>query len=286
MKRLSSFLIFGLAVLSACTSQPHLSAVNDPHSKWEIVFRDEFKGHGPPDPEIWVRKEYNRANNKKGPDGWWLKENVRLDGHGHLMILVNQIPNRNPDKDDDRYDYGAGVAATQDKFEQVFGRYEARIKLPSTPGWWGAFWLFNDSVHRVDGSGEDGTEIDIVEFFGWTDEINQAVHWDGYGKAHKSKYDRTKIAGIRKGWHVFALEWYEDEYVFYVDGVETWRTDAGGVSKVPLYVKFSAEISMASWSQNRYWANKVDNGRLPDKMLVDWVRVYRLKDEAAVPVAP
>ena len=34
------------------------------------------------------------------------------------------------------------------------------------------------------------------------------------------------------GRHVFSIWWKPDEYVFHVDGKETWRTDAGGVCQV------------------------------------------------------
>jgi len=27
-----------------------------------------------------------------------------------------------------------------------------------------------------------------------------------------------------EGWHTFGLSWKPDEYIFYVDGKETWRT--------------------------------------------------------------
>ena len=42
-----------------------------------------------------------------------------------------------------------------------------------------------------------------------------------------------KVPGVMEGWHTFSLLWLPDEYVFYVDGKETWRTKAGGVCQVP-----------------------------------------------------
>jgi hypothetical protein len=62
------------------------------------------------------------------------------------------------------------------------------------------------------------------------------------------------------------LWWKPDEYVFYVDGKEIWRTDAGGVSQVPGYIKLSDEIGD--------WAGDITKAELPDKFLVDYVRVY------------
>ena len=262
-------------MLASCsTATNSYSALDQPNSGWSLVFRDEFNGHGKPDPEKWISQEYNRKKNPDGPDGWWLKDNVSLTGWGQLEISATQIPNRNPEEDDDPYDYASGMVSTEGKFETTFGRYEARIKLPQDPGWWLAFWLFADEVHRVDGSGEDGTEIDIVEAFGWTDKISYALHWDGYGKRHKTKNKREFHPGIRSGWHVFALEWTETEYTWFVDGEQVWQSAAGGVSKVPLWVKLSVEISTQSTVAHKWWSNVPDNKLLPDRFLVDWVRVY------------
>ncbi len=52
---------------------------------------------------------------------------------------------------------------------------------------------------------------------------------------------------------------------------ETWRTNAGGVCQVPEYIKLSDEIGN--------WAGDIKNAELPDKFLVDYVRVYDLVDE-------
>jgi hypothetical protein len=75
-----------------------------------------------------------------------------------------------------------------------------------------------------------------------------------------------------EGYHTFSLLWTPEEYVFYVDGKEQWRTRAGGVCQVPLYLKLSDE------AQFRGWAGDVRKARLPDDFLVDYVRVYDLVD--------
>ncbi|KCZ55766.1 hypothetical protein HY29_10395 [Hyphomonas beringensis] len=263
------------AALVACTSDGNSSSALDEHDpRWKLVFQDEFSGHGRPDPDKWISHEYNRKPNKKGPDGWWLRENVRLTGHGQLEIRATKINNRNPDQDDDPYDYASGMVSTEGKFEPTFGRYEARMKLPQDPGWWVAFWLFSDRVHHEDGSGEDGTEIDIMEGFGWTDMISHALHWDGYGKAHQTANHKEFRPGIRSGWHVYALEWSETEYVWFLDGNEVWRSDAGGVSKTPVWIKFSGEISTRESTAHQWWSEMPVAKRMPDRFLVDWVRVY------------
>ena len=68
-----------------------------------------------------------------------------------------------------------------------------------------------------------------------------------------------------EGWHTFGLWWKPDEYIFYVDGKETWRTKKA-VSQVSEYIKLSDEIGD--------WAGDIKKATLPDQFLVDYVRVY------------
>ena len=74
---------------------------------------------------------------------------------------------------------------------------------------------------------------------------------------------------VMKGWHTFGLLWLTREYVFYVDGQETWRTSAGGVSQVPEFIKLTEEIGK--------WGGKIQEASLPDYCEVDYVRVYEAK---------
>jgi beta-glucanase (GH16 family) len=263
-----------LAVLVTACETPTFSALDDGADQWRLVFEDEFEGTGRPDPRKWISKEYNRRPNPDGPDGWWDPANAYLNGMGQLVLLTSVIPNRNPEEDSDPYDYATAMVSTEGTFEPTYGRFEVRAKLPRASGWWSAFWLFSSSVHNVDGSGRDGTEVDIMETFGWTDKVNHALHWDGYDEAHKWSTLSTTRPGIRRGWHTYTLEWYPDLYIFYVDGKETWRTSDGGVSQVPLWVKLSGELDTTDGAANIWWANTANPRDFPDRFLVDWVRVY------------
>lgn len=124
-------------------------------------------------------------------------------------------------------------------------------------------------VGKVGNEGRDGTEIDIMEKPWLDDRINYALHWDGYGKDHKSKGTVVKVPGVMEGWHTFGLCWKADEYVFYVDGKETWRTNAGGVSQVPEYIKLSDEIGD--------WAGDIKKAELPDEKELG--RSYNTKEK-------
>jgi alpha-L-fucosidase/beta-glucanase (GH16 family) len=218
---------------------------------WKLAWNDEFNGK-----EIDTSK-WEILGDFKRRDGYWVKEDSYLDGKGNLIIRTK--------KDGQRFTSGA--MRTRKRFEHKFGYWVCRCKFPEQVGHWPAFWLHIDSVGKVGNEGRDGTEIDIMEKPWLEDKITQNLHWDGYGKAHKSAGSgQITISGISEGFHTFGLHWKEDEYVFYVDGKETWRTSAGGVSQVPEYIKLTEEIGK--------WGGDIKKAKLPDYFVVDYVRVY------------
>lgn len=267
-----SLLIFLL--FFSCFAVPLSAQEADPQAAGDLVFSDEFDGTGAPDGTKWERQEYNRRNNATGPDGWWSNQDSYLDGNGNLVIRVRKIADKN--NDGDSCDYSVGMIRSKGKFEHLYGKYEIRCILPSQPGWWVAFWMMQGNVGAVGNGGVDGTEVDIMEGFGWTNLINNAFHWDGYGADHKSTGKQFNPAGIRDGFHTFAMEWYPEKYVFFIDGKETWRSSGGGVCNQKGYVKVTGEISTESWAINNYWANNPAKAVYPDSFIVDYIRVWEV----------
>ncbi|HUU18294.1 MAG TPA: alpha-L-fucosidase [Sedimentisphaerales bacterium] len=223
----------------------------DEGKNWKLAWSDEFN-----DTKI-DRSKWEILGDWKRRDDYWVKEDSYLDGKGNLIIRTK--------KDGDRYTSGA--MRTRNRFEHKFGYWVCRCKFPEQVGHWPAFWLHTGSVTKVGNEGRDGTEIDIMEKPWLEDKITQNLHWDGYGAAHKNAGGKiSTIPGISEGFHTFGLHWKPDEYVFYVDGKETWRTNAGGVSQVPQYMKLTEEIGK--------WGGDIKKAKLPDYFVVDYVRVY------------
>ena len=223
-----------------------------PGKTWKLVWQDEFE-----DTELDTSK-WNVPPDAPRRDAYWMRKAIALDGQGNLVISTLKEGDRFID----------GCVRTLGKFEHAFGYYVARIQLQGEPGHWSAFWLMGRGVGKVGNEGRDGTEIDIMEKPWLDDRLQHALHWDGYGEHHKSQGHVTRVPGIMHGFHTFALMWTSDEYVFYVDGKETWRTKAGGVCQEPLYIKLSDEVGD--------WGGKIAGAKLPDRFLVDYVRVYDL----------
>jgi beta-glucanase (GH16 family) len=217
---------------------------------WKLLWQDEFNGTNLDE------TKWNRLGDSKRRDGFWIKGDAYLSGHGTLLLRTK--------KDGDRFTCGA--LDTKGKFEHAFGYYVARCKIPAQPGHWPAFWMMCSGVGKVGDEGRDGTEIDIVEI-PWRDgKVTMNLHWDGYGKDHKKAGTSLTLSALTEGFHDYGLRWTPQEYIFYVDGKEVWRTQAGGVSQVPEYLLLTEEIGT--------WGGDIHKANLPDYFEVDYVRVY------------
>lgn len=225
-----------------------------PGKTWRLAWRDEFEG------TALDEKKWEVPPDAKRRDGWWVRRAIALDGKGHLVMRTLE----------ENGQYLSACVRTRGRFEHAFGYYVARIRLQRQPGHWPAFWLMGEGVMKIGNEGRDGTEIDIMEK-PWLDgRVNHALHWDGYGKEHKSASHVSDTPGLMKGFHTYGLLWTPEEYVFDIDGYEVWRTRAGGPCQVPLYIKLSDEVGK--------WAGDIATATLPDEFLVDYVRVYDLVD--------
>ena len=226
--------------------------VAPPGKTWRLVWHDEFDGRSLDTTRWSFRPEGPRR------DGWWMKEAVAVDGEGHLVISALKKDGK----------YLSGCVVTTGRFEHAFGYYETRVQFQKQPGHWSAFWLQSAGTGRVGDEGRDGTEIDVWEKPTLDDQIEHNLHWDGYGQEHEHAGHKTIVPGLSSGWHTIGLWWKPDEYVFFVDGRETWRSSAGGVSQVPEYLMLSNEIGT--------WAGDISAAKLPDSFLIDYVRVFDL----------
>lgn len=217
---------------------------------WTLAWHDEFNG------STLDESKWNRLGDWKRREGYWSKEDAFLSGNGTLILRTR--------KDVDRFTCGA--INTQGKFERAFGYFVARCKAPRQPGHWPAFWIMGPGVGKIGDAGRDGTEIDIMEM-PWRDgKVTFNLHWDGYGAEHRSAGTNTVIPALMDGFHDYGLLWTPEEYVFYVDGREVWRSRAGGVCQTPEYLKLTEEIGN--------WGGDITHATLPDAFEVEYVRVY------------
>ncbi len=182
--------------------------------------------------------------------------------------------------------YTAGIN-TYGLFEHTFGYYEVRCKLPKGAGHWAAFWMLNDTMENVDGSGRDGAEIDVFEApYYWKgglyrNAVTSNIHIDGYGEdSAVDSLGRCRVKGDPYSeYHTYALEWNEDEYIIYVDGVQFAGSKFKGPSITPEYLILSVEVGGENGEISDNWSGLItDNNFLPTAFEIDYVRVYDYKN--------
>ena len=180
-------------------------------------------------------------------------------------------------------DYACGFADTYGKWVQRYGYFEARVKLPKAPGLWPAFWTMPDRgvatgpQWKRASTGQGGMELDILEYLsGWGPfRYNMAYHWDGYGKEHKAAgTPYNYVLPDKDGYITAGAYWVPGLIVYYAQGKEVMRWQSPRVCNLPSYVMFN----MVSGG----WDNEpLDDAKLPDDFMIDYVRVWQRKDLAS-----
>lgn len=263
-------------------------------SQFTLVWNDEFDGDAL-DRDKWGYEWWITA--RKG--GYWHEDMVSVED-GDLVIRTEYKEEPLPYKYNTTWDtqqpygpgYYSGQIVTRDKYEQKYGYFECRCILPAGCGLWSGFWMMNEGVYHEDGSGRDGTEIDVFESFYYgqykygNDRISANLHYDGYGDAHVHSHVATPLVkgDPYKEYNTYGAEWNPDEYIFYINGKEFARSSAGGVSQEPEYLLLSVEVAGENGAADH--DPKARNGDISDtpvwpaEFRVDYVRCYQYNELA------
>ena len=252
-------------------------------SKFTETFSDEFDDEL--DRSVWGG-HYTYGNASSVRNGSYWNNSLAGTENGNLVIKLRYLEDGIGGTGAGWYTAGldtSGGDTGGGGFSQKFGYFETRCILPKGADIWSAFWLMNDQVFNVDGSGRDGTEVDIMEsaFYGRRNRNNVVycnLHYDGYGDAHKvMQVARVYVNGNPyEEFNTYSVEWNEKEYIFYVNGMEYARSSFGGVCQNPLYLILSVEMSGDEGVPSGR-ANTA-NPDLETEFTVDYVRVYQYND--------
>lgn len=248
-----------------------------------LVWSDEFSA-GRLDPRKWNVEDRSTFGDGNGELACLMDRprDVRLAA-GRLELVARREHPRLPCGDDARFPdgrpYTSAMISTQDRASWHTGTFEVRAKLPTgahSAGLWPAFWMRPASA--ADGTGE----IDVFEAIGSTSAsdpesgvVHQTLWSDGAGSAKRSTVAPVDAGGPSAGFHTYAVQWRGDFVAWYVDGRRTLladSTDAPWIGQA-LRGKFFLRLNLAvggSWP-----GAPTASTRLPQAMIVDWVRVYQ-----------
>ncbi|MES2388248.1 MAG: glycoside hydrolase family 16 protein [Bacteroidota bacterium] len=278
-KLLSSVVLVFASFLYSCTPSEHNSTVTPGNGTitdlgWTFEttpsWFDEFDVNGCPSSLKW------RNDIGVGADGGW--------GNAELQYYTDACTNAKVNDGnlviEARKEVfpGGGRQYTSSRmksnFSQKYGRFEARLKVPRGNGTWSAFWMLPSNpsdVWPISG------ELDVMEHVGNTpNKIFQTIHC----KLHNG-YDRTQLGGDTMvanafdDYHVYRVDWTPYSVTYFTDNVKVFSyTNANsGINQWPYNASFFMILNVAIGGN---WGGAVDDSIFPAKMIVDYVRVYKM----------
>jgi len=260
-------ILFSICLLSFCTKSTEQGINNPPSNpspstdtlKYSLVWSDEFDGSSI-DADTW--------NFETGGSGWgnheqeyYQEANAAIE-NGNLVITgKKETVGSNK--------YTSARMTTLGKKEFLYGRIEARIKIPVGKGFWPAFWMMGSNIKTVDWPACG--ETDIMEHINDDSLIYGTLHWDNNG--HTSVGGKT--ASNPSDYHVYGVEWDASSIKWSIDSVVFYEASLEGNGMDEFHQPFFILLNFALGGD---WPGQtIDDSLLPAKMYVDYVRVYQKK---------
>ena len=244
---------------------------------YSIVFEDEFEGDEI-DWSVWrSRSEGSRPIGFMSGDLMYVED-------GNLHLTAQYV--------DGKYGEGWYSCAAVLREQYTYGYYEVRAICNDDSAFNAAFWLRSEHCYEPEYSlgGPGGAEIDILENLSHASGRSMScntIHVAGTDGPDDEGIDSYHIAAFETGnnmfreYNTYGMLWTEDEYIFYLNGVETVRTSfANGVCEVPMDVILSLGLpsSKEHFAYNAFTA--LDKDYMAD-FVIDYVRIYQLDPAVA-----
>ena len=232
---LTIFEIFGV-VLFDTPRTPRGPALD--LTDYTVVFEDNFDGDTL-NLDAW---EY-RGTGTSSQGRRFRPEQVRVEG-GRLILRAEY-------REDGIYGPGFYNAMLRTKAEFTYGYFEMTC-IAAKHG--SAWWLNSTGMsggEALSQGGVGGSELDIFEAYNYDklltkNSVGINVHVDGYGADLKSQQlGNWRVKNLYTEMNTFGLLWTQEEYIFYVNGVEAVRSAfKDGVSQAPEYPIISLALPM------------------------------------------
>ncbi len=260
--------------VDACGEQP----LKADGTRWECSFVDDFSGTEL-DGSRWLAHETSFSGITNGPEGCFRKEPWTVAVENGTLLLSAQRTEEpftchSPLGSFTTHRASAAIS-TKGRFNQAFGRFAFRAKLPTVrvPGSHSTLWLFPDK--RTYGPWPLSGEIDVAEWYSaLPGQVFPSLHYADGNRDVNSGLDGL-IADVSE-YHTYVLEWTPTKMQFFYDErlvhEHQWTPLAPLLGSQPFDKPFNVVLNQV-WGQ--LW--NAPGAETPDRatMTVDWVRVWK-----------
>ncbi|KAJ9454149.1 Glucan endo-1 [Diplonema papillatum] len=189
--------------------------VVDCEAAWQLVWSDEFSGTSI-DSDKWNHEVNCNGGGNNEQQCYTSSSSNSWVSNGVLTIKAMPATGQT-------LPYSSARLNSKNNGDWTYGKFEARIKLPSGQGSWPAFWMLptdNDyGIWPLSG------EIDIMEAVnlkvGGERNVLGTLHYGNPWPNNKhsgTAYLLPNGANPADGYHTYAVEWEEGEIRWYIDG--------------------------------------------------------------------
>jgi beta-glucanase (GH16 family) len=173
--------------------------------------------------------------------------------------------------------YSSARIVTKGKGDWLYGRFEARAKVPAGKGTWPAFWMLPTDNNY--GTWPNSGEIDILEHVGFApNEVHCTVHTAAFNHTKGTQVGVKKIIPTAiSEFHTYRVDWTPLSIKGYVDDVQyfEFKNSNNGSVAWPFDRKFHIILNQAVGG-NWGGAQGVDVSAYPATFEIDYVRVYKM----------
>lgn len=171
--------------------------------------------------------------------------------------------------------YTSSKILTRGKKVFKYGRIDIRAMLPKGQGIWPAFWLLPQA--NTFGGWPKSGEIDLMEMIGHqANRTYGTLHFGpGPGSTQLGRNFTLSSGIFNDAFHVFSLEWKQNQIKWLVDGVEysSYTSADFGSNNYPFNEDFFLIVNMAVGGN---WPGSPDaTTYLPQWLILDYIRVYQ-----------
>jgi len=165
---------------------------------------------------------------------------------------------------------------TKGKQEFTYGKIEVRAKLPSGKGIWPAIWMLGSNIGTVNWPACG--EIDIMEYVGYQPNTVHATIHTTSGSGGSGSGISISLPSCEEEFHNYGIFWTEKYIKFYIDSPDNvtytyspaTKTEQNWPFNKPAFLILNIAVG-GNWGG----AQGIDNSIFPQKMEIDYVRVYQ-----------
>jgi beta-glucanase (GH16 family) len=249
-------------------------------SGYKLVWHNEFKKNGPPNPANW---NYERGFVRNNELQWYQPENAFCT-NGLLVIAARRDHKPNPgfvagsqrwQTGREWIDYTSASLTTRGLREFTYGKFEMRARIDTRPGSWPAFWTLGATPGI---RWPAGGEVDIMEYYRNMVLANIAYSVNGRPVWSSPRKSPAELGGDRwsEKFHIWTMDWETNKIDLLLDGkvmnhfdlAQADNSDRGNPFHGPEYIILNQAIGGDQ-------GGDPSQTKFPIRYEIDWVRVYQ-----------